>query len=224
MSTFRRKLMAAIPAGEQPLPSYVTDGLLLHLDGIDKGNTSGRWESLVGSAYYTLTTHSVVEDNAVVMDGAGAISGTGVDHITWNAGTIEVVMQKLTDSFSVIIYADFQGLGLVGGSTGVAFGVGTDLNNQWSLSESIPQEPFTISLNIERAILNGVSCGVARSKNNWGNSSAACPIGGRLSGTNKFYSNVRIFAIRKYNRLLTEAEMLQNQRVDNIRFNLGLNI
>ena len=49
-------------------------------------------------------------------------------------------------------------------------------------------------------------------------------IGGRAGSASHYYANAKIYSIRIYSKKLTEAEMLNNQKVDNARFNLGLNI
>ena len=203
-----------------PAPSgYVTDGLVAHFDGIDKGNTSGRWESLVGSAYYTLNTHSTVETNAVVMDGAGVITGTNRVSIGGKAGTIEVCAENLAAPGSAIVLngsASGQICFIIG-----AAGYGFCINggsNQWNVTKV---DLFTCSLNKDRCMLNGTVTGTIAT-NNW--SSYSDTIGGRASGSNRYYANIRIYSIRMYNRLLTEAEMLQNQREDNTRFNLAMTI
>ena len=90
----RRRMMMSVGSGPGPGPepptySYVTDGLVMHLDGINKGQTSGRWESLVGSTYYTLNSHSTSEANAVVMDGAGVLTGTNGVAIGGQTGTVD---------------------------------------------------------------------------------------------------------------------------------------
>lgn len=203
---------------------YVQSGLVMHLDGIDKGNTSGRWESLVGNTYYTLNSHSAVENNAVVMDGAGVISGTNSVHVAWASGTIEVCYEILSSARGVCIYAGSSGLGLTISGSAYAFGIGagSSAKNQWTYGSNVPTLA-TISVNTNRLKVNGNTIAGTKVSNNWGSANSACPIGGRTSGT-KYYMNIRIHSIRKYNRLLTEAEMLQNQKVDNIRFGLGLSI
>ena len=216
----RRRIMMGAAGPTPPTPSwYVSAGLVSHFDGIDKGNTSGRWESLVGSAYYTLNTHSTAETNAVVMDGAGVITGTNRVSIGGKAGTIEVCAQYLGSATSCIVLngsASGQ-ICFIIGAAGYGFCVNGG-SNQWNTTKVAL---FTCSANNDRLVLNGVNGGT-KATNNW--SSYSDTIGGRASGSNKYYANIRIYSIRIYNRLLTEAEMLQNQRIDNTRFNLGLTI
>ena len=201
------------------LSRYVQDGLVLHLDGINKGGTSGRWSSLVGSEYYTLTNHSVEETNALRMDGSGVISSTNTATVNYSSGTIEVCAEYLGTGAAVVMYAVSNGLAFIIGGSGYCFGIGSS-NNQWNLTkESI----FTVSLNSSRCVLNGSTTGTLIGSS-WTSNISTNEIGGRSPYANPYYANIRIYSIRKYNRILTEAEMLQNQAVDNARFNLGLNI
>ena len=206
-------------SGGGDISDYVQNGLVMHLDGIDKGQTAGRWTSLVGSTYYTLNSYSTSESNAVLMSGTGVISGTNSVAVTYNAGTIEVCYERI--SGNIVIYAGSNGLAFIFASAGITFGVASS-KNQWNCA-SIPSLA-TASVNSSLLFVNGSNIGTSISNNSWGSANAACPIGGRTAGTNRYYANVRIFSIRKYNRKLTQAEMLQNQKVDNTRFHLGLNI
>lgn len=201
------------------ISNYVQDGLVMHLDGIDKGQTSGRWTSLVGSTYYTFTTHSTSETNAVLMDGAGVITATSGTSVSGTAGTIEVCAQYLGTAGSAIVLNGSASARLcfIISANGYCF-KNSGGSNQWNRTKSAL---FTCSANTTRCMLNGV-VGGTKVTNNW--SSYSDTIGGRSSGTNRYYANIRIYSIRKYNRILTEAEMLQNQKVDNARFNLGLTI
>lgn len=219
----RRRAMIASGGGEPPTPgdlsNYVQDGLVLHLDGINKGGTSGRWSSLVGSEYYTLTSHSTSETNAILMDGSGEITSTNTVSVDSASGTVEVCAQYLGTGSSVIIYGLDGKLCFCIGSTGYAFGNGST-NNLWQVTK---QELFTCSMNSSRCVLNGSVTGT-KGNVSWNSTLNYNCIGGRAAYANHYYSNVRIYSIRKYNRILTEAEMKQNQQVDNARFNLGLNI
>lgn len=206
--------------GPGDLSNYVQDGLVLHLDGINKGGTSGRWSSLVGSEYYPLTTHSTEETNAVLMDGSGVLTSENTVNVGYTVGTIEVCAQYLGNaSAAVVIYGTQDNLCFCIGSTGYAFGIAT-ANNLWTLTKA---SLFTCSMNSSRCMLNGSVTGT-KSNTSWGATESTNFIGGREPYANKYYANIRIYSIRKYNRILSEAEMLQNQKVDNARFNLGFNI
>ena len=219
--------------GEPPTPvdpgdisNYVQDGLVLHLDGIDKGEDSSRWTSLVGAEYYTLNTHSTNETNAVVMDGSGLIQSTNTVNVDYTSGTIEISAEIITEPSSsiVIMYGVNNKLGMCFlPEEGYVFGIGANANNnKWTIT---PQTTFICSMNSLRCVLNGVSGGTLGTISFTAqNGIAYNSIGGRNGFSTPRYSNIRIYSIRKYNRQLSETEILKNQRTDNARFNLGLNI
>ena len=106
-----------------------------------------------------------------------------------------------------------------------AFGcVGTALN--WSNGtnrttyRTLPTKG-TAGVNVSRAIANGVGMTAYGNTYLSGRSGTYSYIGRRSNG-NYFYG--KIYSIRIYNRTLTEAEILANQNVDNLRFNLGLTL
>lgn len=212
--------------GEPPTPvdpgdisNYVQDGLVFHLDGIDKGETSGRWSSPVGSEYYTLTSHSTSETNAVLMDGNGLLASENKVDVGYSSGTIEVCAQDLGSANHVVIYGVTGNLCFGFYGTDYFFGMGAS-NNAWTVTR---QSLYTCSINSSRCMMNGSVVGT-KVNQSWSSNTARNYIGGRDNYANHYYGNVRIYSIRKYNRILTEAEMLKNQKVDNARFNLGLNI
>lgn len=199
--------------------SYVQNGLVLHLDGINQGGTSGLWTSLVGNTYYTLNTHSTSESNAIVMDGSGLITATNpITNVTYSTGTIEICADYLGTGSGAIYYGRADSMAVVVGGSGYAFGNASS-NNFWTITK---QSKMLLSMNSARCVLNGTSGGTLGS-NSW-SAGTAYTIGGRSVGGNMYYANVRIYAIRIYNRQLSENEMIANQRIDNIRFNLGLTL
>lgn len=199
------------------ISNYVQDGLVAHFDGIDTGTTSGRWASLVGSSYVTLNSHAVAGDNNVSFDGAAGLAVTNPVSINYSAGTIEMVAENSTSGNAAIYYGRTNKLSFIVAGSGYSFGVGSS-NNQWNIDKVAK---FVASANAARFMLNGEIGGTLAS-NSWSDKSSTM-MGATPSGTRYWFTG-KIYAIRIYNRQLTEAEMLTNQIVDNTRFNLGLNI
>lgn len=204
--------------GPGDLSNYVQDGLVMHLDGINKGGVSGQWTSLVGSTYFTLTSHATSEAKAILMDGAGRLTATNPVNPAYNVGTIEVCADYLGSGTGIIYFDKTNGLAMIYAGAGYAFCVRTS-SNQWNVTKA---SLFTASANNTRFMLNGVAGGT-KATNSFGGNTAGTFIGGR-STSNYYYAKVRIYSIRIYNRQLSEAEMLQNQKVDDARFNLGLGL
>lgn len=216
------------PVDPGDISNYVQNGLVLHLDGINKGGVSGKWSSLVGTENYTLNAHSIVETNAIRMDGSGLLESTrGTEvNVDGATGTIEVCAEYLGTGYGVVVVFGISGklCFIISDSDGVAgyvFRHASATDSKWNPSNM--QDVFTCSMNISRCVYNGIAQSTL-SGQSWGSTLDFNCIGGRAVYENRRYANVRIYSIRKYNRLLTEAEMVRNQIVDNARFNLGLNI
>ena len=221
-------MVSEAPSEPEEDMGYVQDGLVFHLDGINKGSNPTRWESLVGDYYFTFNEHATLESNAVLMDGNGYLSGAangdpnGYLNVSASDGTIEACVQYLGGSNSGFIFANKfpQTLWLIvspGGITYRGVGTGTDGSQNIikfpNLTDLIPN-PFTVSLEKGAALLNGLLA-IGTASDGWNNQ--------RFSISNDYYNkSFRLFSLRVYNRQLTYAEMLANQAVDNERFNLGL--
>lgn len=206
------------PAPPGDLSRYIQDGLVMHLDGINKGETSGRWSSLVGTAYCALTTHSESKDDHVLMDGNGCLTVTNAVTTGYTSGTIEVVCDNIGGGNCIIYYGLSSKFAFIYSPNGYGFGIASS-NNQWNITK---ETLFTASANADRFMLNGVAGGT-KGTNSW-TAVSSTTIGGRAGSASHYYANAKIYSIRIYSKKLTEAEMLNNQKVDNARFNLGLNI
>lgn len=233
MSSFRRRLMmAAFAGGGGGGGDYIQDGLVFWLDGINKGSITDAWENLVGNhSYYPFENKVTIETNAVVTNGQDILFPSASQGISGLSGTIEVCAQYISDSngggYGLIIngYGNNSLMLARRQNAGLTFMVGST-GNTHLFSNADFFTPFTASLSANTGILNGNgSTGV--SADSWAYPYAVGEtIGGRQNDltTKNYMPIVRIFSIRMYNRQLTQAEMLSNQRIDNQRFNLGLNI
>lgn len=99
-----------------------------------------------------------------------------------------------------------------------------DSNSNKRFNFSDISSDFTASVNTNLALFNGVKHTAKSADTTTGNYSQRINIGGRTSGSKSYNMAGNIHAVRIYNRLLTEDEMLRNQQIDNERFNLGLMI
>lgn len=204
---------------------YVANGLVFHLDGIDKGQDPSAWTDLVGGVSFPLNSYVQSEQDAIVTDGTGAIMG-GSTALAYNFGssTIEVCVERLdTKSYGCVFYN-------IGGGN-VAFI--TSGNNNVVTAISPATAMFTLDTNTgkntysclpTKVVKNGVSFNTITSES-W-TSMGMLSIGARTrNGTSFTYgAKFRIHSIRIYNRILTDDEVASNQAVDNERFNLGLQL
>lgn len=213
---------------------YVTDGLIMYLDGIyntrgGHSTTTNVWEDLTGNYDLTVNNYSSCtwEENHFFGLGNGGYLNTGK---TWkyfnslnNDITIEIVTYIDCDKTS----PSWRGLaGWHSGSDGTNF-----QNDQGSgRMQTLGQLPVTEAddrvstvsyTRNEGSFLNGV----------WKTNSSNIPSGVNSNQTVVFgnsYSQSRgwndsIYCIRMYNRSLTPEEIAYNHSIDIERFGAGLN-
>lgn len=213
----RRQIMMAQGQAQE---SYITDGLTLWLDGIDKGNVSGSWVDKVGGYVFAGVNNPVFGDNYVQTggDNGGYLTNSDFASISADTGTIEVAISDYTLTSTAVVYMPNAG-------TNLAMGLLTSSAIVWtSTPTAYPKLNYTtgqktISVNNTQSVIDLSSASFATSSDSLGSGTNTNFIGKRSSGSP---FNGKIHSIRIYNRLLSEAEMLHNQQVDNTRFNLGL--
>lgn len=231
--------------GEKTLESssaYVSNGLVFYLDGKAKGNNEGKWTDLVGNVQWTNYGATSVTDGWHFANGAYMLDDGTMDFYTHANCTVEVCIDSETSGSNYFIFAGAGG-GVIG--CFVYSYKGTySVNSSWFIIKGIENQSassrgslpyrsviqgdgkFTMSLAGNNT--SGYWNGVAKSSYNVAyTSNGTAIIGKRISktaGGDSFPFTGTIHSIRIYNRLLTNAEILSNQRIDNERFNLGLTI
>ena len=230
--------------------TYVQDGLVFHLDGINKGGVSGQWTDLIGGVDFP--NHGATElENGWQFDGVndwmGYSDSTKALSFYGDSCTIEVCFEdsKINQG------AGSHDAGMFLCAMGASPNKGTNATNAiyvntvyngngtryingvyvgstdsvWKdqLIDTIAKN--TLSINKVRAFHNGVAL-ETQNANHWASINASRTIGAQYhtNGSMTEFCSGKIFSIRVYNRILSEAEILQNQRVDNARFNLGLTL
>ena len=195
---------------------YVQSGLVLHLDGIDKGNIEGSWVDIVSQYVFSPNGTPVFNSNNVQFDGASRLACSTFTSPSTNSSTIEVVFES--QDTEGVIFAPTSG------SKKIAAGLFTS-GFIWTTYNSSNRYPNinrgSVSVNDDRCLFNGVA------QTNNGTSyfvSAASTynyIGCRYnSGSYRTYFTGKIYSIRIYDRKLTEEEQLQNRNVDLLRFGI----
>lgn len=213
-----------------------TSGLVFWLDGIDKGPNSGNWTDLIGGHVFSVPSGSTTPtsiDNGWAFDSSSnsGANGTQVFKCT------DTLNMKMTNNYTIEITfkcnkANTWCIFNQPAANDICFGVSANgikyiiQNGNPSvnyLRTNAAEGIITISLNLTRCYANGTNV----SSNTTGKFSLTG--GGVLIGAYKigsgnwpFYGD--IYSIRIYNRALSAAEMVYNQRIDNKRFNLGLEI
>ena len=211
--------------------SYVKNGLVLWLDGIKKGNTSGVWTDQISGHVFTPYNNSVVfGTDYVALDGTMNCYLQNTTFVTplASTGTIEIVISDYSATKKQLVY-------MPGVSGGLAFGILNPNHFLWTATPpsrrkfplqdtsrtiSVFGHGINVTANVT-AIANGVSLS-SDGVDGWSGVLSGTNFIGRRNPGNSF--DGKIYAIRIYNRQLTESEIIKNQCLDNKRFNLGLTI
>ena len=207
---------ARTPGGE--LSDYVQSGLVLHLDG-KSGKSGSTWTSVVGSVSFTNNNATFNDDNISFNGSSSYLSNTSFTTPLDTVGTIEICFEK-SGSGNGIMYmpATDKALALGIFNSKAVWTANASKKSVYSVS----QNKGIISINNDLAIMNGVSM-TSSGTDFWTGRITTTYIGRRGSGNIYYYSG-KIYSIRIYERKLSQEEIIHNQKVDNVRFNLGLSI
>ncbi len=198
---------------------YITDGLIFHLDGIDKGGTANAWTDLVSGM--VLTGTATFSDNGVTFDGVNVLhSDTELPQDSAEPlFTVEICCSDV--STKGIVFASRTHIPVTAVCVNLSTGQFFNANAVNSIPSAVIPQTFTCSVNATSRLLNGMLVTGYGNMNAWSN--GGTNVGGRKwpnSNTNGIIGTVH--SIRVYNRRLTEEEMLHNQVIDMKRFNLNI--
>lgn len=227
----RRRLLIGQGGGGGSLSDYVQDGLVVLLDGIKKGGTPDAWTNLIDDAsngYIFLNSGAVSIDNGWEFDGSNQLTCKTYNvNYGIRSSTIEFVadVKNAPGERAVVLTGAAIPTWLVptigeGSAPAAGFYRTDDLligvygpNIQGYKNTT---RKGTWSCNNIVGMENGVAMSRGINDGFGGDATYTFRIGYGVVGT--------VHSIRIYSRQLSAEEVLQNQKVDNIRFNLGLNI
>lgn len=219
-------MMANVGGGEQyDADSYIQDGLVFQLDGIDKGNDATKWIDRKGGIGfpYIAATSEVLTDS-VHFTGSGYLTGDALitPSFAYDSMTIEICCTYDTRSGlnHVVLACKVEPNFAFGWYNKTTLRCSSGLDKPvWSTSDMTVLKTYSITSDHSLANIN-VSL-TAGSNTQFSNNSGFIELGGRSYNSTSGYSG-DVYAIRIYNRQLSVAEMQFNQRIDNVRFNLGI--
>ncbi len=219
----------------EPEPTYVSNGLMLYLDGIDNngvGNHSSSlttWYDLSGNNYhFTAAATGTFSDKYYVSSNSNCWYLNTTVFNSLSAMTVEVVAQinNAGQGYSYIV---------ANRSSGPVYNwmLGTK-NNQYMPHGNAQYldsvyftygTPFTAVMQVNNAYLKTYINNTISQTNTsftYGSASAKILVGCYYTGaTYSEYLYGRIYAVRIYNRALTEAELTNNHSLDVSRFDLS---
>jgi hypothetical protein len=234
-------MTAAKAAQHDTIDDYIQDGLIFHLDGINKGEVENQWTDLINGVAFP-NHGATAEENGFLFEGTGWLGvkdTSGAEDLDFDPSTITIEAAYRDDS----IAAEGFAICTFGTQTSATGKPALLMNSAYNAkyingmylqgTQNVWSDPLidgavaahTISVSAARAFDNAnqlSSLGV----NHWSTNK-----GGRFVGATNNANNVmagfavgKIFSIRVYNRQLSETEIRHNQRVDNQRFNLGIDL
>ena len=225
---------------ETSTDNYIQDGLILHLDGINKGSENG-WVDLINNREFTENGNVTKDSSSYIFDGSIntylQYNISDFPTFTQDNSTIEICY-KLENNDTKYYYIIGSGkrntynpllyvnnTQITWNEDGHVYGNYKDGNNDSILFHN---NPIILSINGDRCMANGINIGeLLDSTDYWdpNNGTMRYRIGSAAGGgASKHPFNGHIYSIRFYNRKLTQAEQLHNQQVDNLRFNLELTL
>lgn len=221
----RRRMMTdknEVPGSR--ISDYVQSDLMLLMDGKEKGGTN-EWVSHVNGYSYARSGATFYSDH-VYFDGVNDYLSCSTPSSSWpasNAGTIEFVIdyENLGINSGAIFYPRTAAKLCAHVRTDGLFVIAADTTTSrarttWKCTE----QKASFSLTNTNGYQNGEAMDADNSHilNDLGSVNY---IGRSKSGN---YFKGKIYSIRIYTRKLTQAEIMQNLSVDNLRFNLGLTL
>lgn len=226
ISAIKSEQYCEIDVDVWPRPNtYIQDGLIFFLDGRDF--TSGSWVDKVGNSSFALTD-CVKDGNGVKFNGTSS-HGTTDANLSFPSQqyTIEMVVkgekEVSASSDSQIIFntknsGDFAlGFNMAGAARYYTFQAGTtNVNLGYLLPSALGVKRLSVNKNL--CVVNEEKITSYAGGANW-NVGTKVTIGANASGNNWYFKGT-IYAIRIYNRLLSESEMKVNQMFDKANYNL----
>ena len=209
----------------QSFDNYIRDGLVLWLDGIEKGNNSDAWTDKINNHIFT-NNGCVFKDNCVEFTN-GKLTNTSFVAPSSNSGTIELVFYCDDSIAAQVIFMPKSG------QSGIGFGMFSDdrvyINAVTSTPKRYPWNVVkptvisSVSLSNSRGYVNGVSKSKYSTPDSYNTYLAYADsynnIGNREPGhAAQFVGS--LYSLRIYNRILTQNEILHNYTIDKARFNL----
>lgn len=196
---------------------YISDGLVLWMDGINKGNIENAWVDQISGHVFEGINNPTFGDSYALLDSSKQqyFRNNTFTPPQSNAGTIEVVYEvnSVNDGAPLFMSNISGAIAFFATGKHVLMSITRDL--YWTDFTEVKGSYSCIST---RRLQNGVE--MPSTGHDWlyGNNVAYNTIGTRL-GRN-YFVNGKVFCIRIYDRQLSLTEQLRNYKADKIRFGL----
>ena len=217
--------------------SYIKDGIVLYLDGIDNTRMGHNqettvWEDLSGNEYdYTLSNVSIEKDS-MLFNGVSTSYAENIQNVKEIFGknyndvrTIEIVIKPIVYNRGVVLTSgnlSKKAFGLLNSTILTCCG-NTISDYKPTLTITTPEllhnYTLTFSENETTGYQDGKKLSTSSDRTNyWTINSNVSHIGKRDTGNDSY--NGKVMAIRVYNRILTDEEIQHNYELDRERFGI----
>lgn len=198
--------------GQEQEKTYAQSGLTLWLDGINKGNTQGKWVDQVSGLEFAMNGNYSFQDKYVQFTSGYAESSTIINPVTLEfvikneKNGYETLFENNTVS-QMVVFNNSQYIQI--GGSGKSYPSAQSAILNYTIC-------YDSNKNVAKCYKNGVLQNLAGSTEGWGQSLSGTRIGLYNNGQYPFVGN--IYCVRSYNRELTETEILNNYNLDKERF------
>lgn len=198
---------------------YNQDGLVFQLD-CDNQCTADKWTDIIGGKEFVSNGNVTIDDNGVPTFSGSALYYGEVLQNDRKQNTIEVVFRNINTGQMTNVFTSqvAETLAFAFNSNNIYGCTTASSENVFARGSSIPDnELICAGVAYNDLVINGVTKGKSGSGYQAPQSEKKTVIGARLTNGN-YALKGKIYAIRIYNRLLSEEEMLANQQIDIERF------
>lgn len=226
----RRRYMGG--AKEQ---GYIQDGLVFWLDGIDDGGVEGHWIDLKQNADFTLNETISKGTYGYIFTTSDAskraILNSSLNIPSYSTATVQICFKSNvnTGTRNTVECTIFNTM---------TTGYGPFLRYYYNKAEDwikittakTGSKAIIVPMNQDKTMIDStmsIAAGIGYLN---GQEVTIVSLGGGYGAGSNIYlggltnQTICYCAIRMYNRILTATEIVHNQKIDNIRFNLGLTI
>lgn len=200
--------------------SYVQDGLVFQLDGIDYGGIDGQWVDRIGRL--------VFKGDARHVQTYFHFSGVRNDCFLCESSRIPEGVDYSVELLARCPNATSNSFTLAGSNVSYAWRVSVD--GTWQRNK--PSKVCPAKTQLVPRYMDGSKClcagfsymNTSTNSGNWNNLKPNVGMQYYSAHESYMHFNGSIYAIRVYSRQLSDREILINQKIDNARFELGLDI
>lgn len=234
-----------------PVDGYITDNLILHLDGLNQNNSNASWPDVAagasGRAFALSQDYSNKQAKGYLFSQASENAVCSADILSsldYKSCTIEVLftpgngflgsssaplfLTSQDDKIAAVLYV----------KDGVTYAIfasymssGSASVNTWQIPSSVvftEGVPVAMSINDDRIMVNGVVLSSSKSGKKIGRSSSAMEVGARHTTTPVTFADrsacATIHEVRIYTTKLSEKQMRDNQKYDMSKYSFSTTI